>query len=180
MPIPAQAGRSVVGAPRLNLTYTATGTSTRPDGNTAIFAQLVDNQRNVVVNNFATPIPIQLDGQEHTIDIPLERIASRTTAAGYTLQLIPQTSVYDLQRATGVVDVAQARIQIPLVKSGSAAPSLPARSAARAGPTACAVPPAVTASSAAVGGTGWWDSAATTCSGADRAATSCGAAGGAM
>ena len=118
VPVDTEAGRSVVGAPRLNLTYTATGTSTRPDGNTAIFAQLVDNERGVVVNNFATPIPILLDGQEHTIDIALERIASRTTAAGYTLQLIPQTSVYDLQRATGVVDVAQARVQIPLVKSG--------------------------------------------------------------
>jgi len=118
VPIPAEAGRNVVGTPRLNLTYTATGTSTRPDGETAIFAQVVDNERGVVVNNLATPIPILLDGQEHTIDIALERIASRTTAAGYTLQLIPQTSVYDLQRATGVVDVAQARIQIPLVKSG--------------------------------------------------------------
>ena len=116
--ISAEAGRSVVGAPRLSMTYTATGTTTRPDGNAAIFAQLVDNQRDVVVNNQATPIPIQLDGQEHTIDIALERIASRTTAAGYTLQLIPQTSVYDLQRASGVVDVIKARIALPVVKSG--------------------------------------------------------------
>ena len=116
--IPAKAGQSVVGTPRLRLTYTATGTSTRPDGNTSIFAQLVDNERNVVVNNLATPIPIQLDAQEHTIDIALEQIASRTTAAGYTLQLIPQTSVYDLQRATGVVDVARAQISVPVVRSG--------------------------------------------------------------
>lgn len=117
--IPTKAGRSVVGAPRLQLTYEATGTSTRPDGRTAIFAQLVDNERGVVVNNQATPIPILLDSEMHTIDIPLERIASRTTAAGYTLQLIPQTSVYDLQRATGVVDVIKARISVPLVKSGA-------------------------------------------------------------
>ena len=112
---PGEAGRrKLVGTPRLNLTYTATGTSTRPDGETAIFAQLVDNERGVVVNNLATPIPILLDGQEHTIDIALERIASRTTAAGYTLQLIPQTSVYDLQRATGVVDLKSVKVSIPL------------------------------------------------------------------
>ena len=116
--IPSQAGQSVVGAPRLNLTYTATGTTTRPDGSAAIFAQIVDNERDVVVNNLATPIPIQLDGSEHTIDIALERIASRSTAAGYTLQLIPQTSVYDLQRATGVVDVIRAQISLPVVRSG--------------------------------------------------------------
>jgi ABC-2 type transport system ATP-binding protein len=116
VPIQVPEGHTVVGAPQLRLDYRATGVSTRPDGRTAIFAQLVDERRGVVVNNFATPVTIELDGEQHRIELPLERIASRTTADGYTLQLVPQTSVYDFQRATGAVEIASARIELPLVE----------------------------------------------------------------
>ena len=43
------------------------------------------------------------------------------TGAGYTLQLIPQTTLYDAQRATGAVQVANAEITLPL-GSPAAAP----------------------------------------------------------
>ena len=82
----------------LTLDYSATGFSLAADGRTHLFAQLVDRQRNLVVNNQATPVPIELDGQAHEITIPLERIASLGTAAGYELELIPQTTMYDAQR----------------------------------------------------------------------------------
>jgi ABC-2 type transport system ATP-binding protein len=122
IPIPdVPEGGNVVGAPILKLDYTATGVSLAPDGKTHIYAQLVDEQRNVVVNNIATPIPISLDGQSHEVEIPLERIASLATGAGYTLQLIPQTTLYDAQRATGAVQVANAEITLPL-GSPAAAP----------------------------------------------------------
>jgi ABC-2 type transport system ATP-binding protein len=121
VPIEVPEGHDVVGAPRLRLDYRATGASTRPDGRTAIFAQLVDERRDIVVNNFATPVLIELDGQPHRIELPLERIASRSTASGYTLQLVPQTSVYDLQRATGAVEIARAAIELPLVEPAGAA-----------------------------------------------------------
>jgi ABC-2 type transport system ATP-binding protein len=115
------AGADVVGEPVLTLDYSATGVSLASDGDTHLFAQLVDKQRNVVVNNQATPIPIELDGQAHQLTIPLERIASLGTADGYELQLIPQTTLYDAQRATGLVTVESARIDVPL-----SAPAKPA------------------------------------------------------
>jgi ABC-2 type transport system ATP-binding protein len=119
-------GADVVGEPVLTLDYSATGVSLAADGRTHVFAQLVDKQRSVVVNNQATPIPIELDGQAHELTIPLERIASLGTAEGYELQLIPQTTLYDAQRATGVVTVESARIEVPL--------SAPVQSAAAPAP----------------------------------------------
>ena len=107
-------GSEVLGAPKLDLTYSATGLSLAADGKTHIYAQLIDKQRNLVVNNLATPIPIELDGATRKISIELERIASRSTGAGYELQLIPQTTLYDAQRATGVVNIDNARIELPL------------------------------------------------------------------
>jgi ABC-2 type transport system ATP-binding protein len=127
------AGADVVGEPTLKLTYTATGTSTAPDGDTHLYAQLIDRSRqspllpgtDLVVNNLATPIKIELDGQSHQIELPLERIASRAGGAGYELQLIPQTNVYDLQRALGLVQVQSAEVTLPLSApvTGQAAPA---------------------------------------------------------
>ena len=63
-------GADVVGEPVLKLDYSATGVSLAADGRTHLFAQLVDKQRSLVVNNQATPIPIELDGQSHAADDP--------------------------------------------------------------------------------------------------------------
>ena len=124
------AGAAVVGAPRLDLTYRATGASLAADGDTHVFAQLIDRGRtnpllpvsNLVVNNHATPIKIELDGKTHQVSVPLERIASEPTGAGYELQLVGQTSLYDLQRAAGVVNVQRAEISVPLSAPVTAGP----------------------------------------------------------
>jgi ABC-2 type transport system ATP-binding protein len=107
---------NVVGQPRLQMTYKATGVPNPLGGRTAIFAQLVDLQRNLVVNNDATPIPVKLDGQRHSISRRLVRMASASTSAGYELQLINQSDLYDAQRSTGVVSVSQAKVSLPVRK----------------------------------------------------------------
>ncbi|HVE67513.1 MAG TPA: CocE/NonD family hydrolase [Solirubrobacteraceae bacterium] len=111
----------VLGEPQLSLTYTATGSSTigvgspsGPQPRTFVYAQIVDKSRNIVVNNLATPIPISLDGQQHELTLPLERIASRSTQAGYSLQIVPQTSVYDGQRAGGEVNLRSIKVTLPV------------------------------------------------------------------
>jgi ABC-2 type transport system ATP-binding protein len=140
-------GSHVVGAPTLKLDYSANGVSTAPDGETHVFAQLIDRSRqnpllpgtNLVVNNQATPIKIKLDGQSHRIEIPLERIASRASADGYELQLIPQTTLYDLQRATGLVEVQSAEVTVPLsapVGSGGGIPQADGAPTSRGNPGA--------------------------------------------
>lgn len=109
----AAAGRNadLIGAPRLELEYK--GTSTPQDAHA--FAQIVDPARGVVVGGQVTPLPLKLDGARHTLQADLEPLAyalgSRTKLE---LQVIPSTSVYGNQRATGSVDLTRISVTLPL------------------------------------------------------------------
>ena len=100
----------LLGAPRVSLTYSGTGT---PAG-THVFAQIVDVARNLVVGNVATPIPVTLDGNEHTVSRALEPIAYHA-AAGTRLQLqiAPATTLYSTQRTSGVVELEKIALRVP-------------------------------------------------------------------
>jgi ABC-2 type transport system ATP-binding protein len=110
-------GEDIVGAPTLRFTYTATATSTtRTDGITHIFGQIVDKERNVVAGNQSTPIPIKLDGKEHRVHANLTRIASDAPDAGYQLQLVGQSDLFDAQRAAGLVSISGLEARLPITK----------------------------------------------------------------
>ena len=70
----------MVGEPRLELTYSGTGSTT--DGR--VFAQIIDEQRGVALGNQVTPIPVTLDGKAHTVTRSLEGGAA-AIAAGRAL-----------------------------------------------------------------------------------------------
>ena len=113
----AAAGRDtqILGPPKLSVTYSGTGTSTAPRDH--VYAQIVDMRRNIVVGNQATPIPVTLDGAEHTIERPLEPIAASATAGSrYQLQLIAYTGLYGPQRAAGAVDFSRVRVELPTTR----------------------------------------------------------------
>jgi ABC-2 type transport system ATP-binding protein len=112
IPIPGpSAGANVVGAPHLSLTYSGTGA---PAG-TFVYAQIVNPRNHFVLGNIATPIPIVLDGQPHTISRALDMVAARAPAGGgYTLQLTPSSSLYDIQRSAGVVSFSSVDVTLPL------------------------------------------------------------------
>ena len=120
VPIPAPAAPvDVVGDPQLELRYSGTVVN----GPAHVFAQLVDDGRNVVVGNQATPIPVTLDGTSHTIQRPLEGVAMRMTPGSrYRLQLIADTTNYGVGRALGTVQIEKATISLP---AGDAAATRP-------------------------------------------------------
>ena len=114
--IPAQGGEEIVGAPTLLFNYTATGATTRLDGKAHIYGQIVDKERDVVVGNQATPIPIKFDGEEHEVRISLTRIANVASPEGFELQLISQSSLFDIQRAAGAVAISDLEARLPITK----------------------------------------------------------------
>ena len=117
VPFESEGGEEVVGAPTLRFTYSATGLSTtRTDGLTHIYGQIVDLERNVVVGNQSTPIPIKLDGEDHTIRASLTRIANVAPGAGFELQLVSQSNLFDAQRATGLVSISDLEARLPVTK----------------------------------------------------------------
>jgi ABC-2 type transport system ATP-binding protein len=107
---PPSAGIQILGEPSLELTYSGTGA---PAG-THVFAQIVDEARNVVVGNQATPIPVTLDGQPHTITRSLEAIAASAPAgAKYTLQVIGGTMLYGPVRSAAAITFSAIKLELP-------------------------------------------------------------------
>jgi ABC-2 type transport system ATP-binding protein len=105
------AAANVVGPPHLDLTYHG---SAMPQ-NTWVYAQFVNPRNGTVLGNIATPLPLTLDGQTHTISRDLEIVAGRAPAGGgYTLQLTGASSLYDLQRSAGLVTFDGIRATMPL------------------------------------------------------------------
>jgi ABC-2 type transport system ATP-binding protein len=103
-----EATAQVVGRPRVTLTYSGTGTATH------VFAQIVDESRNLVLGNQVTPIPVRLDGATHTITRSLEGVAaSLAPGRRYRLQLIGGSQVYGPARGAGSVSFSAARIELP-------------------------------------------------------------------
>jgi ABC-2 type transport system ATP-binding protein len=105
-----EATAQVVGRPRLRLTYSGTGAATH------VFAQIVDEARNIVLGNQVTPIPVRLDGATHTITRSLEGVAaSLAPGRRYRLQLIGGTQVYGPARGVAAITFSVARISLPTV-----------------------------------------------------------------
>ena len=98
----------IVGAPEVEFTYSGTGTSRH------VYAQLVDDSTGLVLGNHVTPIPVTLDGEEHTIKIPLEMVA-HTLAPGetVTLQLVASAVTYQTLGASGELNMSSVKLKLP-------------------------------------------------------------------
>jgi ABC-2 type transport system ATP-binding protein len=124
VPVPGPtADANVVGPPHLDLTYRGTAAPQK----TWIYAQFANPRNGTVLGNMATPIPLTLDGQEHTISRDLELVAGRAPAGGgYTLQLTASSSLYDLQRSLGAATFDDIHVTMP-VGEPVAAPTVVAK-----------------------------------------------------
>jgi ABC-2 type transport system ATP-binding protein len=105
-----KASTQVVGEPKLELTYTGTGSN--PDGR--VFAQIVDEGRNLALGNQVTPIPVTPDGRPHTVTRSLEGVAaSIAPGAHYRLQIIGGSQVYGPVRDAASIQFSSIKLTLP-------------------------------------------------------------------
>ena len=105
---------TVVGAPKLDLTYS--GTVAAGPKPMRVFAQLVDDETGVVIDNQITPIKVTLDGASHTTSVPLEMISfSFAPGTSVTLQLVATTGAYAVPRLGGNVAFSKVHVELPVV-----------------------------------------------------------------
>jgi ABC-2 type transport system ATP-binding protein len=112
-----RAPAEVVGSPQLRLTYTGTALPAK----TFVYAQVIDRANGQVVGNQVTPIPVVLDGKQHTISRPLEAIAAHAgPGSKLSLQIIGGTPLYGPQRALGGVrfDAVSATLPVGVPVTG--------------------------------------------------------------
>jgi ABC-2 type transport system ATP-binding protein len=108
----------IVGAPQLEFTYSGTGTSKH------VYAQLVDDTTGLVLGNQVTPIPVTLDGETHTANIPLEMVA-HTLAPGetVTLQIVASAVEYQALSSSGELNVSSIKLTLPTADAVAVTPS---------------------------------------------------------
>lgn len=115
VPITVPATGRLLGAPTVTIAYRGTGA---PAG-ARVFAQLVRDDKHVVVGNNATPIPVVLDGRRRTVTRPLVEIVSEAgRGAKYHLQLIAGTAQWATQRTTGTLTATKIRVRLPVAATG--------------------------------------------------------------
>jgi ABC-2 type transport system ATP-binding protein len=107
--VPASATTTfVVGAPQLTFTYSGTGVARH------VYAQLVDDTTGLVLGNLVTPVPVTLDGQTHTVTVPMEMVA-HTLRPGetVTLQLVASAVSYQTIWSLGTLNVSSMQLALP-------------------------------------------------------------------
>lgn len=104
-------GTRVAGAPMVSFTYSGIGTSR------AVFAQLVDNQTGRVVGNMVTPVPVTLDGRQHTVEIPMENITYTSYGLNdsLTLQITSSATMYENFTSFGLINISDIALDLPTV-----------------------------------------------------------------
>jgi ABC-2 type transport system ATP-binding protein len=113
--VPAAATTTyIVGAPQLTFTYSGTGVARH------VYAQLVDDTTGLVLGNLVTPVPVILDGQTHTVTIPMEMVA-HTLRPGetVTLQLVASAVSYQAIWSLGTLNVSSMQIALPTADAGA-------------------------------------------------------------
>ncbi|MDQ1509059.1 MAG: type transport system ATP-binding protein, partial [Actinomycetota bacterium] len=112
MPVTFDKAAVVVGAPELRLVYHGTVASgTTP---TRVFAQLVDTATGIVIGNQVTPIKVTLDGQPHSLTVPLEVIGFTGKAGAHMiLQIVATTTAYAQPRLNGTVVFTGIHLSLP-------------------------------------------------------------------
>lgn len=99
----------IVGAPQLSFTYSGTGTARH------VYAQLVDNTTGLVLGNLVTPIPVTLDGQTHTVNIPLEMVAhTLRPGESVTVQIVASAVQYESIWSLGALNVSNMTLALPI------------------------------------------------------------------
>jgi ABC-2 type transport system ATP-binding protein len=107
----AKADQELLGPPRVEIAYNGTAVPAK----TWLYAQVLDARNNRILGNQVTPIPVTLDGQPHTVERTLEPIAVHATPASrYRLQISGGTTVYGLQRSTGVANLTSIKAALPV------------------------------------------------------------------
>jgi ABC-2 type transport system ATP-binding protein len=100
----------VVGAPTVTLTYQGLGTTR------AVFAQIVNDATGQVLGNIVTPVPVTLDGKEHTLTMNLSDIVytyDPESTGGLTVQITSSATAFENLTSFGLVNISDITVTLP-------------------------------------------------------------------
>ena len=110
MPVTVGAGTQVVGAPTVSITYQGLGTTR------AVFAQVVDDSTGRVLGNVVTPVPVILDGRQHTLTMDLSDIVYTNASADpstLTVQITSSATAFENFTSFGLMNISDVSVTMP-------------------------------------------------------------------
>ena len=110
VPVTVGAGTQVVGAPAVSITYRGLGTSR------AVFAQVVDDSTGLVLGNVVTPVPVMLDGRQHTLTMDLSDIVytnASTDSRTLTVQITSSATAFENFTSFGLMNISDISVTMP-------------------------------------------------------------------
>ena len=101
----------VVGAPTVTFTYQGLGTTR------AVYAQVVDNSTGRVLGNIVTPLPVTLDGREHTGTFELSDIVytygGLSNPGSLTVQITSSATAFENLTSFGLMNISNVTVTMP-------------------------------------------------------------------
>jgi ABC-2 type transport system ATP-binding protein len=111
VPVTVGANTQVVGAPTVTFTYQGIGTTR------AVYAQVVDNSTGQVLGNIVTPLPVTLDGREHTQTFDLSDIVytygGASNPGSLTVQITSSATAFENFTSFGLVNISNVSVTMP-------------------------------------------------------------------
>ena len=110
VPVTVGAGTQVVGAPTMSITYQGLGTTR------AVFAQVVDDSTGLVLGNVVTPVPVTLDGKQHTLTMDLSDIVYTNASADsrtLTVQITSSATAFENFTSFGLMNISDVSVTMP-------------------------------------------------------------------
>lgn len=104
------AGTQVVGAPKVSFDYQGIGTTR------AVYAQVVNNATGQILGNVVTPLPVTLDGKQHTLTVDLSDIVytyDPKATGGLTVQITSSASAYENFTSFGLMNISNVNVTMP-------------------------------------------------------------------
>jgi ABC-2 type transport system ATP-binding protein len=103
-------GTQVVGAPKVTFDYQGIGTTR------AVYAQVVNNATGQVLGNVVTPLPVTLDGKQHTLTMDLSDIVytyDPKAIGGLTVQITSSASAFENFTSFGLMNISNVKVAMP-------------------------------------------------------------------
>ena len=110
VPVTVGAGTQVVGAPTISITYQGLGTTR------AVFAQVIDDSTGLVLGNVVTPVPVTLDGKQHTLTLDLSDIVYTNGSANpstLTVQITSSATAFENFTSFGLMNISEVSVKMP-------------------------------------------------------------------
>ena len=109
-------GGTIVGTPVVRLKVAGAGTSADGLLHATLFLQLVSTTKGHVVGNQVTPKVVEVDGETHTYEFPIDGVAyTLDPGERLALEIAGSALGYELQRGAAVVQLEEVQVDLPML-----------------------------------------------------------------